>query len=549
MQYLYRFLFVTFVGSFVTLSLAEASQKLPQWSTLDEREHDEKTVPLLSVIDENGETPHLPLGTRDLSENRVESVEIVSENSGRTACYGEVESPDKIDSFNTWFESHVLHKDASHCFQKNVSKIVDGIFALSGSAVFVCLSYKFGNVTLKGGIPTGVVFSALTSVSPVLGYSKLNFPYYDALLVPQDGRKEIAYKVKPWRDLTVESLMCITNVLGALPIAYASHQSFLNLIDPVATWMLDVPAFVSIYLVYDITARKTMLDLKGFFYSKKSTITRDPGLFDIKEARSILFVHLQKLLEKSQKLSDERMNDIYHKVHQDRREDLNLLIDPRILSLLSFLSTQEDPQQRKKSFSINREEIIGYIGGIVGLVGSYYFYEMGSQAIVDICTGIGIDPSASDVLGIIGGALAFGSRGVFSFVTTQQTCKNLYGYVKNLCCGASGQTVVQKILVPVSLTLLATARSVPNVQMSFEYLGMDNWHELALGVCTALATFSGSFWTLKAFTDAHFRTEIQARRAIIQEEIKEMIYILPYLKVEPLIELLRTLRVPKTEYL
>lgn len=527
MQYFQRITGMLFINLILIMSFAGASQET--W-LIEERE--EKSIPLLSEVYQG-----TPQEGKDLDRS---GAEIERQDSlffqirvKRSTC----------DALNQWFESHVLHKDRSHRCQKNISKIIDGSFALSGSAVFVYLSYKFGNTTLKGGILGGLISSILSSISPVLGYGELNLLYYDSLLVQQDGRKQIAKRSKSWQEIGEEALMGISNLLGSLPIAYASHQSFLDLIDLGATWALDVPAFVSIYLIYDITTRKLLIDLKSFIYSKKLDIGRPPRVFNEKDARSLLLVQLQRLLSNTQSISDERINEIYDKVHQQERESINSAIDSRLISLLTDLSAK--PQIHEVDQKENtKKKILGYVGGAIGLIGSYYFYEMGSQALVDMCDDVGISPSTSNILGIVSGSLAFGSRGVFSFITTQQTVKDLCGYVKDLCFGSKKQTIGQKILVPAALAVFAGARSIPNVQMSFDYLGMENWHELTLGACTALSTFSGSFWTLKAFTDAHFQTENQARREILKKEIQELIYITPYLKEEPLREILMILNYP-----
>lgn len=445
-----------------------------------------------------------------------------------------------------WFDAHVLEKDENHSCQKGLSKAISGAFAVSGAAVFVYLSYQFGNDTIKGGIPGGVSFGAVTTVSPVLGYYRLNLPYYEHLLVTQDGRAKIASKIKGWKEMSLESAMFVANFLGAIPIAYASHEGFYHLIGPVPTWILDVPTLVSIYLVYDITERDCLARLKLWYDSRHvsavnlSATDLETDNFDEGIARRKLFVHLKKLIGAVQKLSDTRINEIYDIIHQEMeiedRPATSDAVDPRILALLSLSSVNDAQQGSARCCSINLEDIIGYVGGIIGLVGTYYFYDMGVKSVVDMCAGVDISPHVCDILGRTAGVAIFGCRGIFSFITSQSTFQNMYGYLKNLC-GRNNLTKTQKILIPTGITVLAAARAVPNVQMSFDYLGINKWYEIALGCCTGLTTFSGSFWSLKAFTDGYFRTPVQSKRAILKEELIEVVNILPYLKKEPLREL------------
>lgn len=422
----------------------------------------------------------------------------------------------KQEDFSEWFERNTLIYENENRIKQ--SKALNLTFAAAGSVIFPLLWCDFSTTVLHSPFSVGIALGCFSAITPILSYYCVNF---DRLVFTGNSVNCNWLTYKNTNQIIIGSIANFFDGISSIPITYAAHKSFNALAGLGFAIPLDIPTFYETYGVYQTTSKKFLTGLQALYYKKRlknEKISRIDQCVSSYQRKMALYIHVGNMIERYTKknietflsandsireeyiITDTKVAEIYDNLlkNGNRAETTNnynnIISFLNLSSVDNFISSSSICSKVQEAFQTPKI-IAGMTGATIGIVGTYYFYDLGKDAMIELGRDINdmakVDLVNTNLFGEIIGALILTSRSSFKSITTKDTFERFYDFMvttdrlKKICDFGIGKLFC--------IVTLAALSSIPTMQLSLSSVGSDlsDWF---IAICTGVSAFAGNIW-------------------------------------------------------
>ncbi|MDP3641276.1 MAG: hypothetical protein Q8R43_02450 [Alphaproteobacteria bacterium] len=381
--------------------------------------------------------------------------------------------------------------------------ILSVVCSLTGVCILGVLAYDFSD-NIGAGPYLGWPLSFLSPLSPLLGFSAVSFPWFKSiLLLPFRGLQATELKVK---TVIKESSILVPSIITTLPLSFIAYDHIHLRLGDLA-YIFAIATSLSFYFYYHKTTTK-IYELVVSFY--KNNINR-PLLNSTQHVNTNSKKQLDTFFISETNQMKEYINNIPDSSIESAHSYIMHIRGQELKNLLGLTNHMGDIPTKERLPLLRKEVVVGCIGSLVGILGSFYFYSIAKHFYEPLIIEKMAGAHMTSFLVVSSAGLTLFCRGIFSAVSCFDVWKNFYVTPKAELFTMSG----------VCMLFLSVVGAIPSSEIALEYVGHNTFGYFITGI-TAITVFSEVYWGLILHKKRFHSTSIGEYRNKLNEYIQNL---------------------------
>jgi hypothetical protein len=399
-----------------------------------------------------------------------------------------------------WFQKEIIKRDPKANANRKLG-IFFSALSLTTIPIFAYLGYLFGKtinqgkiirhfLTISGGITTASIFA---------------FPSYyigsQALKMPSETERKFNEESKTTSTVKTISKLASAftiGVIACIPLYYLNNVAFAEYLG-MSVNLLSASATLS-------GAISWMYPLIINSFNGINFITEKVMHFKEDENRINLIDKIDNVISNIAKAPVEELEAFY-----DRLINTDKIKNNKIKEFFSF-ADRYFPSSKASNLEYNFSRITKVIGGIIGAISGYVAYNLGIAGMYELfhvtaATAATWQVGFALIVGITGATVMMGNNLIGNAEVGEKAATIPRAIINEIISlkdiksfsdlGKKSAKWIGTTIFTGTIALMAIGAAAPQVQLTFEYVGMgSNPWIMMVNVCTAIGTFGVGAWGL-----------------------------------------------------